>query len=108
MRKLIIAAVALLTISIAVCAQNYVKVENKFIQIDKKPKKIKTYQTGYFYVIDGTDHPIYRTENNKYFILRTSRRTNKQYKQYLKIKELENGNPTIQKRRESIDDGYLR
>lgn len=107
MRKLIIAAVALLTISIAVCAQNYVKVENKFIQIDKKPKKVKTYQTGYFYVIDGTDHPIYRTENNKYFILRTSRRTNEQYKQYLKIKELD-GNPTVQKRRESVDNGYLR
>lgn len=38
MRKLII-AVALLTISIAVCAQNYVKVENKFIQIDKNLKR---------------------------------------------------------------------
>lgn len=106
MKKLLI-AVALLTLSIAVYAQNYVKVENRFIQIDKKPKKAEVYQTGYFYVIDGVDHPIYRTENNKYFIFRTSKRTNKKYKQYLKI-NLTNGNSTIQKRRESINDGYLR
>lgn len=34
---------------------------------------------------DGNEYPLYVTKNKKYYIVRTSKKTGNQYKQYLKI-----------------------
>ena len=58
---------------------NYVEINGE--REKEKPKPTgKTYQTS-----KGDIFPIYVSKNGKYFIVRTSKETGKEYKQYLNI-----------------------
>ena len=63
--------------------QNVVRKGNTFIQSSNKPKKAAPTLTPYTYVIDSVSYPVYMSANGKYFIIRTSKKTGKPYKQYL-------------------------
>ena len=67
-------------------AQSVTRQGNVFVQ-DSSSHKIKkdtATLTKYFYMAaDGTKYPIYMSSTGKCFILRTSAKTGKQYKQYL-------------------------
>lgn len=64
-------------------AQNVTRKGNTFIQNSNKPKKAAPTLTPYTYVIDSISYPVYMSANGKYFIIRTSKKTGKPYKQYL-------------------------
>jgi hypothetical protein len=67
-------------------SQNVTRKGNVFIQDSSKTKKAKDVPilTKYIYVAsDGTKYPIYMSSTGKCFIIRTSSKTGKQYKQYL-------------------------
>ena len=67
-------------------AQNVTRKGNVFVQDSSKSpiKKDSATLTKYFYMAsDGTKYPIYMSSTGKCFILRTSTKTGKQYKQYL-------------------------
>ena len=67
-------------------AQNVVRKGNTFVQQSNSNKieKDSATLTGYFYIdAKGVKYPIYISSKGKCFILRTSAKTGKQYKQYL-------------------------
>lgn len=67
-------------------AQNIVRKGNTFVQQSNSNKieKDSATLTGYYYqTADGTKYPIYMSSKGKCFILRTSSKTGKQYRQYL-------------------------
>ena len=67
-------------------AQSVTRKGNTFVQAPSKSpiKRDSASLTGYFYqTSDGTKYPIYMSSTGKCFILRTSAKTGKQYKQYL-------------------------
>lgn len=64
--------------------QNVVRNGNTFMQTSKKKAKEAFMTTPYTYVAaDGTKYPIYISGNGKYFIIRKSKKTGKEYRQYL-------------------------
>lgn len=73
-------------------AQEVIRKGNTFEQVSKKKQK-ETYKlTQYTYIAsDGTKYPIYISGHGKYFIIRKSKKTGKEYRQYLPSvnKELE-------------------
>jgi hypothetical protein len=68
-------------------AQSVTRQGNVFVQDSSKSNKIQKDHpllTKYYYLAsDGTKYPIYMSANGKCFIIRTSNKTGKQYKQYL-------------------------
>lgn len=68
-------------------AQSVIRQGNTFVQDSSKSNKIKkdtpTLTKYYYLASDGTKYPIYMSNSGKYFIIRTSNKTGKQYKQYL-------------------------
>jgi len=71
----------------SVCrAQNVTRQGNVFVQDSSshKPKKQDVTLTKYFFIAaDGNKYPIYMSANGKYFIIRKSSKTGKEYRQYL-------------------------
>jgi alpha-acetolactate decarboxylase len=64
--------------------QSVVRNGNTFTQTSKKKAKEAFMTTPYTYVAaDGTKYPIYISGNGKYFIIRKSKKTGKEYRQYL-------------------------
>ena len=68
-------------------AQNVVRNGNTFTQQSKPKTEAKV--TQYTYIDrDGVKYPIYLSSKGKYFIIKTSKKTGKQYRQYLpKVEE---------------------
>ena len=67
-------------------AQKVTRVGNVFVQdtTSHKFKKQSVTLTKYYYMAsDGTKYPIYMSQNGKYFIIKTSKKTGKEYRQYL-------------------------
>ena len=65
-------------------AQDVVRNGTTFTQVSKKSKEADSTVTQYTFVAtDGVKYPIYRSSKGKYFIIRTSKKTGKQYRQYL-------------------------
>ena len=68
-------------------AQSVIRQGNTFVQDSSKSTKIKkdtpTLTKYYYLASDGTKYPIYMSNSGKCFIIRTSSKTGKQYKQYL-------------------------
>lgn len=65
-------------------AQTVVRNGNTFSQVSKAKQKEAFKSTPYTYVAaDGTKYPIYISGNGKYFIIRKSKKTGKEYRQYL-------------------------
>jgi len=68
------------------CAQKVTRKGNVFVQdsTSHQFKKKDVTLTKYYYMsTDGTKYPIYMSSTGKCFIIRTSSKTGKQYKQYL-------------------------
>lgn len=65
-------------------AQTVVRNGNTFTQVSKAKQKEAFKTTPYTYVAaDGTKYPIYLSGHGKYFIIRKSKKTGKEYRQYL-------------------------
>lgn len=68
-------------------SQNVVRNGNTFVQVSDSSNKIQKdtpTMTKYFYIgADGKKYPIYVSSKGKYFIIKTSKKTGKEYKQYL-------------------------
>lgn len=73
--------------SLAAHGQTVERRGNTFVQkcdSSSRIKKSDVQVTKYFYqTADGTKYPIYVSSNGKYFIIRVSSKTGKQYRQYL-------------------------
>ena len=63
----------------------YEIVGNKVVKIKDKSKD--PVKTKLIHTIKGVDYPVWKSARGKYFIIRTSKKSGKQYKQYLKIKQ---------------------
>ena len=83
MKKLLL-IVCLALLGNATYAQNVVRNGNTFTEVSKKKQKEAFKTTPYTYVAaDGNKYPIYVSGNGKYFIIRKSAKTGKEYRQYL-------------------------
>lgn len=89
MKKLLFILCLILLGGIAVKAQEVVRNGNTFTEVSKKKQKEAFKLTPYTYVAsDGTKYPIYISDKGKYFIIRKSKKTGKEYRQYLpKVQE---------------------
>lgn len=80
MRKLILIAALCLTMTTA--AQKVERKGNNFVQV-KSVSAGKDSLTIYTYEVSGKKYPIHLSKNGKAFIIRVSKKTGKEYKQYL-------------------------
>lgn len=79
-------AVLIFFASMQMQAQTTYKIQgNEIVSIKKETVKAEPVKTNLTHTIKGVKYPVYQTANGKYFILRTSKKTNKEYKQYLKV-----------------------
>lgn len=86
MKKIIIAAIMLFSLNVGVQAQSVVKSGNNFTQVTNKGGKSpgKETKTQYTYTDSkGTVYPVYLSSGGKAFIKRVSKKTGKEYKQYM-------------------------
>lgn len=85
MKHLFLALTLMLLMVAGVTGQTVVKDSTGVyttLKAEKKPDK----KTGeYFKTSKGEKFPIYVSSNGKYYVIRTSKKTGKQYKQYLKL-----------------------
>lgn len=63
----------------------YKIVGDEIVRINKKSVSAAQ-KTKLIHKVKNKVYPVWKTKRGKYYILRTSKKTNKQYKQYLKIK----------------------
>lgn len=78
---LLVALIAIFTTTMSSMAQNVVRKGNMFEQVNKKTEPVKTcyvYQDK-----DGIQYPIYLSSKGKAFIIKKSKKTGKEYRQYL-------------------------
>lgn len=86
MKKLIIAAMMLLTMCGGIYAQSVTRKGNTFTQVSnpKTQKESKETKTEYIYKDSkGNSYPVYLSSTGKAFIKRVSKKTGKEYKQYV-------------------------
>ena len=84
MKKLIIASALFLFSSIC-HSQNIVRDANGNYSQVKKEKQLPVKTVNTFTTTTGEVYPIYQSERGKLFIVRTSKKTGNEYKQYLKL-----------------------
>lgn len=79
---LLVALIAVFSPTISGQAQNVVRNGNTFTQQSKQKAEIT--KTKYVYVDkDGVKYPIYLSSKGKAFIIKISKKTGKEYRQYL-------------------------
>ena len=86
MRKLFIAAIMLLGMNVGVQAQNVIKSGNTFTQVSNKGGKSGGKETKTQYTFKdskGNAYPVYLSSTGKAFIKKISKKTGKEYKQYV-------------------------
>jgi len=86
MKKIILAAIMLFSLNVGVQAQSVVKSGNNFTQVSNKGGKSsgKETKTQYTYTDSkGNVYPIYLSSTGKAFIKKVSKKTGKEYKQYM-------------------------
>jgi len=86
MKKLLIAAIMLLSLNAGVQAQSVVKSGNTFTQVSNKGGKSSSKETKTQYTFKdskGNTYPVYLSSTGKAFIKRVSKKTGKEYKQYM-------------------------
>lgn len=86
MKKLFIAAIMLLSWNVGVQAQSVVKSGNTFTQVSNKGGKSGGKETKTQYTFKdskGNVYPVYLSASGKAFIKRVSKKTDKEYKQYM-------------------------
>ena len=87
MKKIIIAAVMLFSLNVGVQAQSVVRSGNTFTQVsNNKGGKSSGKETKIQYTYKdskGNVYPVYLSASGKAFIKKVSKKTGKEYKQYL-------------------------
>ena len=86
MKKIFIAAIMLLGLTMGVQAQSVQRQGNNFTQVSNKGGKSggKETKTQYTYTDSkGTVYPVFLSSGGKAFIKRISKKTGKEYKQYM-------------------------
>lgn len=84
MKKLIYTALMLMSLSLGVQAQNVERKGNTFTQVTNKKSSGKEVKTQYTYTDSkGNTYPIYLSSTGKAFILKVSKKSGKEYKQYM-------------------------
>jgi len=83
MRKLLV-IVGLFVCSLTINAQDYRREGNTFISTKTTKSKGETKKTKYTWQEpDGKKYPVYMSSGGSCFILRTSKKTGKEYRKYL-------------------------
>ena len=86
MKKIIIAAIMLFSLNVGVQAQSVVKSGNTFTQVSNKSGKSGGKETKTQYTFKdskGNIYPVYLSASGKAYIKRISKKTGKEYKQYI-------------------------
>lgn len=86
MKKIIIAAIMLLSMNVGVQAQSVERKGNTFTQVSNKGGKSGGKETKTQYTFKdskGNIYPVYLSASGKAFIKRVSKNTGKEYKQYV-------------------------
>lgn len=86
MKKIIIAAIMLFSLNVGVQAQSVVKSGNTFTQVNNKSGKSGGEETKTKYTFKdskGNVYPVYLSASGKAFIKKVSKKTGKEYKQYV-------------------------
>ena len=86
MKKLFIAAIMLFSLNMGIQAQSVQKQGNNFTQVSNKGGKSggKETKTQYTYTDSkGVVYPVWLSSTGKAFIKRVSKKTGKEYKQYV-------------------------
>ena len=79
MALMLLAASTMSAQSVQRKGNTFVQVESNKVEVSKNDTK-----TAYTYKAkDGKEYPIYLSKNGKAFIIRVSKKTGKEYKQYL-------------------------
>ena len=86
MRRIIVTIILALVCSmITTNAQNVVRKGNVFIEQPDSTKRSYAQQTKYTYQDkNGDKYTIYVSKNGKYFIIKKSKKSGKEYRKYLK------------------------
>lgn len=84
MKKFVLLVCLILLGGMAYAQRQVIRNGNTFSEVSKKKQKETFNTTPYTYVAnDGNKYPIYLSGNGKYFIIRKSSRSGKEYRQYL-------------------------
>ena len=84
MKKIILAAIMLLSWNAGVQAQSVQRQGNTFTQVTNKKSAAKETKTEYTYKDSkGVEYPVYLSSTGKAFIKKVSKKTGKEYRQYL-------------------------
>lgn len=85
MKKIILAAIMLFSLNMGIQAQSVERKGNNFTQVsNKKEVSEKEVKTKYTYTDSkGSVYPIYLSSTGKAFIKKVSKKTGKEYRQYL-------------------------
>lgn len=86
MKKIIIAAIMLFSLNVGVQAQSVQRQGNNFTQVTNKGGKSGGKETKTQYTFKdskGNVYPVYLSASGKAFIKRVSKKTGKEYKQYM-------------------------
>ena len=84
MKKIIIAAIMLFSLNMSIQAQSVQRQGNTFTQVSNKKSEAKETKTQYTYKDSkGVEYPIYLSSSGKAFIKKISKKTGKEYRQYL-------------------------
>ena len=87
MKKVIVTLSLFLAVSIGYSQTKVTKDANgNFIAVKATKKASEDKPTGQTYTTaKGEEFPVYVSERGKYYVIRTSKETGNQYKQYLKV-----------------------
>lgn len=84
MKKIIICITMMLAFSLVTNAQSVQRQGNTFTQVSNKKSTAKETKTQYTYKDSkGVEYPVYLSSTGKAFIKRVSKKTGKEYKQYV-------------------------
>jgi hypothetical protein len=85
--KQFILVLALLLSAVSMNSQTYKIVGDSLVQVEKQTVKTKDVKTTLTVVKSKVTYPVWKSVRGKYYIIRTSKNTGKEYKQYLKLEE---------------------
>ena len=85
MKQLLLVLITIITFTLASNAQTYKLVDGQLVEQKKTSTKKKSVKTKMTITKKGVNYPVYKGSKGSYYILRVSKKTKKEYKQYIKI-----------------------
>lgn len=83
MKKFILALIMLVSCVNNSSADTTIVRNGNVFKIESTTSKVKNVNTGFKLEVKGTQYPIFKSSKGRMYIIRTSKKTNKEYKQYL-------------------------